>query len=73
MPPTTKKKPAISYSWQRQNRQGFLRFYPLKLLVLAALKKQNGAKPLQSCIIVLLTILKNCYQNKYRHFRLSPT
>ena len=64
MPPITKKKTGFLYSSQKQNRQGFLKNYRLKPLILAVLRKHIAAKPLQPCIIVLLPILKNCYQKK---------
>lgn len=71
MLPITKKNLAFFNSWERQNRQGFLRFYQRKPLLMADSKKHLPGKPLQPCIIVLLPILKNCYQNKARDFRLS--
>lgn len=64
MLPITRKNPAFLNSWQRQNRQGFLQFYQRKPLLMADFKKHLPGKPLQTCIIVLLPILKNSYQNK---------
>jgi len=69
---SSKKKLVIVDSFQRQNRQGFLRFYPLKTLILQVLLKVIPAKTVQKRFTVTESVSKKKIEKCLKKFRLCP-